>query len=127
MDVHRTQPHIRSACPSPLGAAGAKQPALTFELWDAAGDCGAGTRLAAGSVALPALQGLKEREEQTADVQLGQVCVCLLVGWWAFVARVLLYTESLQDTPHTPAYSSLTTLCLLRGLLLHASYTLQHT
>lgn len=30
-------------------------------------------------------------------------------------------------THHTPLPSRLTTLCLLRGLLLHAPYTLQHT
>lgn len=57
-------------CPTPAGP----QPlALAFELWNAAGNCGAGALLGATRLPLSPLAGLKERTEQAADVELGQV------------------------------------------------------
>lgn len=53
--------------------AGPQPLALVFEVWDAAGGCGTGCLLGSGRVALPPLGGVKERDPQPADVDLGEV------------------------------------------------------
>ncbi len=67
MPALRNRPFVSH---NPAGA----QLALVFEVWDAAGGGGTGAQIGAGRVPLPPLQSLQEREEQAADVDLGQVC-----------------------------------------------------